>query len=266
MSDLSSAPSPAIVGFVASDPEEMTKGYSSGDTVTIYFDRLTNRPVAASQTDMATWLLFSQSLGAAYSGEWRTPSPSSAIANAGDSLVITSVDTAGATAEVGRTTVRVIGDLRDAAGTSLPSRSVSAPLAGSFGFLGCWPYGVWWGGICWWGWVVIFCVIGCFVIGCTLFWICWWIRVRARLHYIAKLEDEETTASLSTDQRDAAIAAGVKDPYELPESLTHVPIVPQPSFLMPSDSKDRRKSSIMRFLYHAAGLSKSYVCLLLSYH
>ena len=87
----------------------------------------TNTPLVKTKADIDKLIIFSQSIGDDYTGVFTLNS----------TLVINVTDTANleqppAVDEL-TITVKASGDLRDFAGTSAPSISVSPPLAGSFG-------------------------------------------------------------------------------------------------------------------------------------
>ncbi|HSA98338.1 MAG TPA: hypothetical protein VLF17_04595 [Candidatus Nitrosotenuis sp.] len=116
---------PSIISFVADDPDNSDSVFSNGDTLTIRFDESTNQPSVATKADIDRLFTFSQSIGDDYTGAWVQP----------NTMTITIVD---ASAEeppvVGDlvATVHESGNLQ-AAGTSLPSASVSPALTGTFG-------------------------------------------------------------------------------------------------------------------------------------
>eukprot|EP00698_Gefionella_okellyi_P004129 TRINITY_DN13865_c0_g1_i1.p1 TRINITY_DN13865_c0_g1~~TRINITY_DN13865_c0_g1_i1.p1 ORF type:complete len:924 (+),score=108.70 TRINITY_DN13865_c0_g1_i1:109-2880(+) len=251
-------PAPVITSLVAADPLQRSSAFMQGAVLIVNFDRRTNRPAADSQYNIPATLQFSDSLGVQYSGEWVTPD------GGGDQLIITSIDNSGSHVEIGALYVTVIGDLRDAAGTSLPSRSRSPVLSGNFGIQGCWPYGVWFGGLCWWKWVIIFVAIGVVVTGCAIFWVCWWIKLRRHLQNLSRLEDEEAIATLAYEQQASTIASERRKytgPGSTSVAVADIPpmhmFLSRTNALVPHDMNQRRKSSIMRLLYQAAGLKKS---------
>ena len=118
---------PSIVSLTASDPSTTSDGqYGAGDTITIKFSEDTNKPSAATKSEIDAHYTFSQNLGTNYIGSYTTPS----------TLVITIVDATGATPPtIGGLTVTVTAatNLKNLAGTSLASTSTSPLLVGSFG-------------------------------------------------------------------------------------------------------------------------------------
>jgi hypothetical protein len=111
---------PAITAFIGDDPDNGDGDYSPGDTLTIHFDRATNRP----NVDVDQLFSFSQPIGSAYSGEW--------IAR--DQYRITLGDTGGHGVVIGQTTVTPAGTIPILNGpsTSAPSSASSPPLTGRF--------------------------------------------------------------------------------------------------------------------------------------
>jgi len=117
---------PQIISITASDPDELDAIYGNGDVITVTFDKPTNRPQAATKTNLENLFTFSQNFGTDFIGSWTSASV----------LQITIVDATGATPPtIGGLTVtaKASGNLKNEAGTSLASTSVSPPLAGSFG-------------------------------------------------------------------------------------------------------------------------------------
>jgi hypothetical protein len=117
---------PSIVSFVADDPDNSDSIFSSGDTLTIRFDDATNQPAVATKANLDALFTFSQSLGDDYSGSWTQP----------NTLIITITDsTSDAPPVIGElvATINAAGNLKNAAGTSLPSTSLSPVLTGTFG-------------------------------------------------------------------------------------------------------------------------------------
>lgn len=116
---------PDIVSLIASDPENDDAIYSNGDTITVTFSEPTNQPPVGNKGAIDGLFLFSQSLGNDYRGEWT-----------GSQLVITIFNVFGASPpKVGELEVTVIGNVRNAAQTSLPSTSTSPKLTGNWGTL-----------------------------------------------------------------------------------------------------------------------------------
>jgi hypothetical protein len=119
---------PAISEVVASDPDNMDGIYSNNDVITIKFSTATNTPSVANKTALLAVFSFSQSLGTLFTGQWPTP----------DICEITIIDATGALPpKIGEllVSVRSTGSLKNSAGTSLPSVSVSAPIIGNWGTL-----------------------------------------------------------------------------------------------------------------------------------
>ena len=119
---------PTIQAIIADDslPVDDTV-FGNGDTITIKFLEPTNTPPVETKADIDKLFIFSQNIGDDYTGVFTLNS----------TLVIIVTDTANlevppAIGEL-TITVKASGNLRDFAGTSLPSTSVSPPLAGSFG-------------------------------------------------------------------------------------------------------------------------------------
>ena len=73
---------PQIIGVLAGNPPGDST-YGKGDTVTIYFDSLTNKPPVSTKADLDKILTFTPSLGKDYMGVWLSD---------GSSLQITVVD------------------------------------------------------------------------------------------------------------------------------------------------------------------------------
>lgn len=118
-------PFPLITSLVANDPNNNV-GFGNGDVITVTFDKATNRPPAATKTDLQNLFTFSQNLGNDFIGSWTSASV----------LQITIVDDAGATPPtIGSLTltVKASGNLRNEQGTSFPSTSISSSLTGDFG-------------------------------------------------------------------------------------------------------------------------------------
>jgi len=120
---------PSIVSLSASDPDGITTGedggFTNGDTITVIFNEPTNRPTVATTTDLNNLFTFSQSIGTSYTGSWSSKSV----------LVITILDKAGGSPTIGglTLTVKASANLKNEAGTSLPSTAVSPFLTGDFG-------------------------------------------------------------------------------------------------------------------------------------
>jgi YVTN family beta-propeller protein len=123
-------PGPFITDLVASDPTGTHGTYSNGITITVRFSEPTNTfdptPLVPglSKSDLSSMFVFSQNLGDNYAGLWVDQS----------TLVITITDATNSTPPaIGVLTATVIGNIRDASGTSAPSTSTSPFLSGSFG-------------------------------------------------------------------------------------------------------------------------------------
>ena len=65
---------PEIVTVIADDPDDGDTVYSSGDTISIHFDRSTDQPAVASKADIDSIMTFQPPLGSNYFGTWSTPS------------------------------------------------------------------------------------------------------------------------------------------------------------------------------------------------
>ncbi|MGH9909271.1 MAG: beta strand repeat-containing protein, partial [Nitrososphaerales archaeon] len=120
--------SPSITQLAADDIDDSDPAFSNGDTITLVFSKSTNQPGGTGvQSKLAVNNLFNftHSLGTDYSGQWIDPS----------TFRITINNAAGGNPQINVTTVTVkeSANLRNAAGTSLPSTSTSPPLSGSFG-------------------------------------------------------------------------------------------------------------------------------------
>jgi hypothetical protein len=115
---------PVIVDMIASDPDNGDGIYSDGDLLTIVFDKPTNAPPVSSYESLQALLHFSEPLGVSAAGTW---------ANSSTVLLISIVSSLGGSPVVGSLVVTVIGDLRDAAGTSLRSDSSAVLLNGNWG-------------------------------------------------------------------------------------------------------------------------------------
>ncbi|KNC50385.1 uncharacterized protein AMSG_06876 [Thecamonas trahens ATCC 50062] len=121
---------PELVSATANDPDDADAVFSSGDTLTLVFSQPTNQPSASSKAAFDALFAISNttSLGSAYAGSWSSASV----------LVVTFSTTPSNPSDgpkLGVSVVSVIGSLTNAAGTSLPSRSSSPPLAGDWGLL-----------------------------------------------------------------------------------------------------------------------------------
>jgi uncharacterized repeat protein (TIGR01451 family) len=117
---------PSIVTLIADDPANDDAIFNAGDTITVKFSEATNQPPVATRANLDTLFLYSQVLGTDYTGEFIDPA----------TLVITIVNPTGATPpSIGtlQLTVRTSANLKNAAGTSLASSSVSPVLTGTFG-------------------------------------------------------------------------------------------------------------------------------------
>lgn len=133
--DISEETPPEIVSFVATADPDHLQGVTAGDKVTIRFNNITDRADFTygnilSKAEVDAMFLFSESLGADYSGSWLGQN---------DIFVITIIDPTGAEALVGTTTVTTdfpktsgYGEIRTYLG-SPASNSTSPSLAGSFG-------------------------------------------------------------------------------------------------------------------------------------
>ncbi|MGQ0638452.1 MAG: hypothetical protein ACT4N1_03740 [Nitrososphaerota archaeon] len=119
-------PGPSISAFVADDPDSGDAVYGNFDTLTVQFSEPTNQPPVATNAQVHNLFSFSQNPGADVTGSWPNPS----------TLVLTANDITGATPPaIGELTVTLkeSGNLKNSAGTSLPSTSTSPLLSGSFG-------------------------------------------------------------------------------------------------------------------------------------
>ena len=65
---------PSIVSILAADPNGGDAIFNDEDTITVTFDEGTNRPIAATKTNLDALFIFSQSLGTNYVGSWTSPS------------------------------------------------------------------------------------------------------------------------------------------------------------------------------------------------
>lgn len=198
---LCAAPTPQIVGLVASDPGENALGLSNGDAISVVFDRPTNRPLIVATADILAVFNFTSSLGATLTGEWQT-----VAATGGDVAFITIKDITRGSPTIGSTRCTVIGNIKDAAQTSRVSRSQSGALTGNWGLVGCGPYGAWFNGTCWYIWLTAFMVIAGAVLGCVIFWVCLWRRVRAQMLYMEELAtaEAEMTGALAAEEAQAS--------------------------------------------------------------
>jgi len=118
---------PSIQAIIADDPDNLDDVFGDFDTITIKFLEPTNTPPVTTKAEIDDLFIFSQSIGDDYTGVFTLNS----------TLVINVTDTANleeppAVDELTITT-KASGNLKDFAETSLPSASVSPPLAGSFG-------------------------------------------------------------------------------------------------------------------------------------
>ena len=128
--NLAVPPIPVITGYTSTGDGSGTPDV--GETFTIRFSEPTNTPiddtVILETTDINSLFIFNGSLGAAYSGVWDNPT----------SFTITVIDAAGATAQVGVSTVTARGGpvpselvIRNASETSNPVFGTSPGLVGS---------------------------------------------------------------------------------------------------------------------------------------
>ncbi len=117
---------PSIVSLVADDPDGGDAVFSVDDIIRVRFSENTNTPDVSTKAALDNLFVFSQSIGDNYSGSWLNSR----------TLLINIED---ATSEDPPTvgdlvlTVKSSGGLKDSAGTSLSSTSVSPPLSGTFG-------------------------------------------------------------------------------------------------------------------------------------
>eukprot|EP00003_Mantamonas_plastica_P025455 TRINITY_DN49_c0_g3_i1.p1 TRINITY_DN49_c0_g3~~TRINITY_DN49_c0_g3_i1.p1 ORF type:complete len:4381 (+),score=1638.83 TRINITY_DN49_c0_g3_i1:70-13143(+) len=113
---------PGFASIVLRDPTNDDAIYDSGDIVRICFNESTNQPAIGNKAAVDALFSFTTNLGSAYSGTWLNASCLDlTVSNAAmDGLLL------------GNTTVQVIGNLRNAASTSLQSRDV-AVIGGSYG-------------------------------------------------------------------------------------------------------------------------------------
>jgi len=119
-------PGPAITSITAGDPSGTANpGFTAGDTITVKFAESTNRPLAATTSDLNALFTFSESIGNSYTGTWTSASI----------LTITIVDAGSANPNIGSATftVKSSANLKNAAGTSLASTATSPALVGNFG-------------------------------------------------------------------------------------------------------------------------------------
>ena len=120
---------PAIASFVADDPDDVDAVYGAGDTLTVTFDQTTDLAglgtSVLTKIQVDTLLTASTPLGLDYTGQWTDAS----------TFVITVVTPAALPPTIGVAAVHVkaAAELRAAGGLSLPSESVSSPLAGNWG-------------------------------------------------------------------------------------------------------------------------------------
>ena len=116
---------PTFLSVTVADPDSADIIYGNGDTLTVKFSENTNRPLAATKSEIDTLFTFSQSIGDNYVGSWTSPTV----------LEIRIVDSGTATPQIDALTLTVNpgGNLKNAASTSLPSTATSPALTGSFG-------------------------------------------------------------------------------------------------------------------------------------
>ena len=117
---------PEIVSLTASDPDGADAVYGNDDVISVTFDQPTNRPAAATKTDLENLFTFSQNLGTDFTGSWASASV----------LEISIVDSTGAAPPtIGGLTVtlKASGNLRNEEGNSNPSTDTSPALTGDFG-------------------------------------------------------------------------------------------------------------------------------------
>ena len=121
--------SPTILSIIADDPDGTIggepSGLTDGDTITVTFNEATNRPTAATTSDLNALFSFLQIIGTNYVGTWTSPSV----------LLITITDSTGNTVTVGSLTITVqaAANLKNQAETSFASTDTSPALIGSFG-------------------------------------------------------------------------------------------------------------------------------------
>ncbi|MFT5126652.1 MAG: hypothetical protein ACI8W8_000247 [Rhodothermales bacterium] len=118
---------PALTHFIGNDPDDGDSIYNPGDTLTLHFDRATNRPGgsgAQPKSAVDAMFAFSQPIGADYSGQWITR----------DMFRVTLADTSGSSLALGLTTVVPAGitPVFNGPSTSSPSSASSGPLIGRF--------------------------------------------------------------------------------------------------------------------------------------
>jgi hypothetical protein len=125
-------PSPIrILSIVAADSLDLDDVFGVGDTLTITFSEATNKaqlPDVLTKEHIDLVLSFSQSLGADYTGEWKTNSV----------LVITARDvTRAGPPTIGgtRATVRAQAKLRNLPPVCAPTVTTSPPITGNWGIL-----------------------------------------------------------------------------------------------------------------------------------
>lgn len=118
--------SPKIISLTASDPDGLDALYSNGDVITVTFDKATNRPQAATKTNLQNLFTFSQNLGDDFIGTWTSASVLKIS-------IINKTNNANPTPGLFTVIVKESGNLRNQEGTSLPSTSESPTLTGDFG-------------------------------------------------------------------------------------------------------------------------------------
>ena len=131
-----SKPGPDIVSLTVGDTNTPpAPGYSSGDEIVVLFSEATNKPSISTKSEIDSVLTFASSsnsfinLGTSLSGIWVNPyTLKISVINSDGSNIISDSAIGDVTAKV-----KVESNLRDAAGTSLASQSISPPLKGTFG-------------------------------------------------------------------------------------------------------------------------------------
>ena len=128
---------PTLLSATIDDVDNGDETYSEGDVIVLQFDMPTNRPSGAGgggatnatssgNEQVDALFAFSDSLGAAYSGEWVQA----------DRFVVTVVDADGGNLVLGATKVTVVSnEIRNAAGDALTANNQSVVVDGDFGTL-----------------------------------------------------------------------------------------------------------------------------------
>jgi len=134
-------PGPNILEFVGADPDGTIDGefagYSNGDTLSIKFDKPTNRPSAANKVEIDDLLDFSASIGQNYVGSWRSPTNlvlTILDADSNDDGSVDANDAPNVDPDIDALTVilKAGGKLRDKSQTSLISTDRSPRLTADF--------------------------------------------------------------------------------------------------------------------------------------